>query len=70
MLYHGKNKLIFNEMMIKVRFELDQHAELNFYSAISLKQVCGQTCRPTRRFRATQSLLFLLNTACLANTNL
>ena len=30
-LYHGKNKLIFNEMM-------DQHAELDFYSARSLKQ--------------------------------
>ena len=38
MLYHGKNKLIFNEMMIKVRFELDQHDYLNFYSASSLKQ--------------------------------
>ena len=24
-----------------VRFEQDQHAELDFYSAISLKQVCG-----------------------------
>jgi hypothetical protein len=35
-LYHGKNKLIFNEMM--VRFVLDQHAELDFYSASSLKQ--------------------------------
>jgi len=35
-LYHGKNKLIINEMM--VRFVLDQHAELDFYSASSLKQ--------------------------------
>ena len=35
-LYHGKNKLIINEMM--VRFVLDQHAELDFYSARRLKQ--------------------------------
>ena len=33
-LYHGENKLIFNE----VHFVLDQHAELDFYSASSLKQ--------------------------------
>jgi hypothetical protein len=51
-LYHGENKLIFNEMM--VRFVLDQHAELDIYSASSLKQ------------QSNQSLLFLLNTACLA----
>jgi hypothetical protein len=38
-LYHCENKLIFNEMMMsEVRFVLDQHAELEFYSAISLKQ--------------------------------
>jgi hypothetical protein len=35
-LYHDENKLIFNEMI--VRLVLDQHAELNFYSASSLKQ--------------------------------
>ena len=34
LLYHGENKLIFNE----VSFVLDQHAELDFYSASSLKQ--------------------------------
>jgi hypothetical protein len=51
-LYHGENKLIFNEMM--VRFVLDQHAELDIYSASSLKQ------------QSNQSLLFLLNAACLA----
>jgi hypothetical protein len=33
-LYHGENNLIFSE----VRFVLDQHAELDFYSASSLKQ--------------------------------
>jgi len=32
--YHGKNKLIFNEMMMMC--PLDQHAELDFYSASSL----------------------------------
>jgi hypothetical protein len=37
-LYHGENKLIFNEMMMRFRFVLDQHAELDFYSARSLKQ--------------------------------
>ena len=33
-LYHGENKLIFNAMMMRSA----QHAELNFYSASSLKQ--------------------------------
>jgi hypothetical protein len=33
-LYHGENKLIFNEIL----FVLDQHAELDFNSASSLKQ--------------------------------
>ena len=35
-LYYGENKLIFNDD--EVRFDLDQHAELDFYSASSLKQ--------------------------------
>jgi hypothetical protein len=35
-LYHGENKLIYNAMMI--RFVLDHHAEVDFYSASSLKQ--------------------------------
>ena len=33
-LYHSENKLIFNE----IHFVLDRHAELDFYSASSLKQ--------------------------------
>jgi len=33
--YHGENKLIFNDD--EVRFVIDQHAELDFYSASSLK---------------------------------
>jgi len=35
-LFHGENKLIFNDD--EVRFVLDQHAELDLYSASSLKQ--------------------------------
>ena len=37
-LYHDENKLIFNEVDDEVRLVLDQHAELDFYSASSLKQ--------------------------------
>ena len=37
-LYHGENKLIFQRDDDEVRFVLDQHAELDFYSASSLKQ--------------------------------
>ena len=39
-LYHDENKLFFNEMLMMpaIEFVLDQHAELNFYSASSLKQ--------------------------------
>ena len=38
-LYHGENKLILMRWDDdEVRFVLDQHAELDFYSASSLKQ--------------------------------
>ena len=37
-LYHGQIKFIFNENDVYVRFALDQNAELDFYSASSLKQ--------------------------------
>ena len=38
-LYHSKNKLTVNEMIDdEVCFVLDQHAELDFYNASSLKQ--------------------------------
>ena len=37
-LYHGKKKLIFQWDDDEVRFVLDQHAELDLYSASSLKQ--------------------------------
>jgi hypothetical protein len=35
-LYHGENKLIFDEMMmIEVRFVLDQHAELDLFIVLA-----------------------------------
>ena len=37
-LYHGENKLIFNEMMMRSAFRLDLHSQLDLYSASSLKQ--------------------------------
>ena len=37
-LYHGENKLIFNKMMMIIRFVLDQHAQLELYGVSSLKQ--------------------------------
>ena len=35
--YHGEDKLHFTDMMYDVHFVLDQHADLDFYSASSLK---------------------------------
>jgi hypothetical protein len=37
-LYQDKNKLIFNDIMMKVRFLLDQHAELDFFNFRSLRK--------------------------------
>ena len=59
-LFHGENKLIFNEMMMTVRFVLDQHAE--FF-----------TCRCTWTIYSDSeptSLFFLLNAVCLAENQL
>ena len=52
----------------EVRFVFDQHAELNFYSASSLKQQSTVSLHSDTLswFWANQSLLFLLNSACLA----
>ena len=65
-LYHGENKLIFNE----IRFVLDQHTELKFYSASSLKQQSvGRHVAPLGHIILIPSqpvLPFLLNAACLA----
>ena len=55
-----------------MRFVLDQHAELDFYSANSLKQQSADGHHVSLhsdtlfKFRANQSFLFLLNAACLA----
>ena len=59
---YGENKLIINEIDDEVRFVLDQHAELDVYSARSLKQLSDTLFW----FRANQSLLFLCNAAYLA----
>ena len=53
-----------------VRFVLDQHAELDFYSASSLnQQSASRHVAPIGHifwFRVNQSVFFLLNVACLA----
>ena len=62
-LYHGENKLIFNEMMMR-------SAELDLYSASSLKQQSmGRHVAPPAHIILIPSqpvLLFLLNVVCLA----
>ena len=54
----------------EIRFELDQHAELDFDSASSLKQQSridmSLHSDTLFWFRANQSLLFLLHAVCLA----
>jgi hypothetical protein len=60
-LYHGENKLIFNEMMMS--FVLDQHAE---YRNTSSRVDMSLRSDILFWFWANQSLLFLLNAACLA----
>ena len=40
-LYHGKKQINLQWDDNEVRFVLEQHAELDLYSASSLKQVCG-----------------------------
>ena len=59
-LYHVENKLIFNEMMAM---------RLNFYSASSLKQQSEMDMSLHSDtlfwFQANQSLLLLLNAACI-----
>jgi hypothetical protein len=53
----------------EVRFILDQHAELDMHSASSLKQQRVDISFHSDTlfwFRANQSLLFLLNAACVA----
>ena len=69
-LYYGENKLIFNKNNDEVRFVLDLHAEVDFYSDSPLKQrSTGRHVAPLGhiiRIQANQFLLFLLNATCLA----
>ena len=46
-LYHGENKLTFNETGDdEVRFAVDKHAVLDFYSTSSLKQSADRHVAP------------------------
>ena len=69
-LYHGDKQVNFQWDDDEVHFVLDQHAELDFYSASSLKnspRVDMSFHSDTLFwFRSNQSLLLLLNAACLA----
>jgi hypothetical protein len=67
-LYHGENKLIFNEMMMRSAFVLDQHAFLVvlFHWNNSPRVDMSLHSHTLFGFRANQSLLILLNAACLA----
>ena len=61
--------LIFNEMMMRSALYKTQHAEVDFYSASSLKQQSrDRHVAPLEHIILipSQSLLFLLNAACLA----
>jgi hypothetical protein len=71
-LFHGENKLIFNEMMIMMRFALYQ---INLLSWIFIMLAHWNNSQQVDMslhsdtlvwFRANQSLLFLLNAVCLA----
>jgi hypothetical protein len=44
-IYHGENKLLFDEMMMKPDFVLDQHTELYFYSVRSMQKQSASTCK-------------------------
>ena len=63
----------FSNFSARIYFVLDQHAKLDFYKASSLKQQSvGRhvaLLKTLFSFRANQSLLFLLNAACLEATN-
>ena len=70
-LYRGKNKLIFNEMMMRSALYSTNKPSWIFYIANSLKQQSTDRHFALHKdtlfwFRANQSLLFLLNAACLA----
>ena len=50
----------------EIRFVLDQHADFDFYSDNSPREDMSLHSVTLFWFRANQSLLFLLNAACLA----
>jgi len=57
-LYHGENKLIFQWDDDETHFVLNQHAELDFYCVISLKQQSADRHSDTLFwFQANQSAL-------------
>ena len=69
-LYHGEEQVNFQRDDDEVHFILDQHAELDFYSARPLKQqsevAMSLQWDTLFWFRANQYLLFLFNAVCLA----
>ena len=70
-LYHGENKLIFNEMMMKSTLFLTNTLSSIFIVLAHWHNSPRQKCRSTRDtlfwFWANQSLFLLLNAACLAD---
>jgi hypothetical protein len=70
-LYHGENKLIFNEMMMRSALQYRATHLVGFYSASSLKQQSARIDMSSHPdtlswFQTKHSLPFLLNAACLA----
>jgi hypothetical protein len=70
-LYYGEEQVNLQWDDDEVRFVLDQHAELDFYSAIDYWNNSPRIDMSLHSdtlfwFRANQSLLFLLSVACLA----
>ena len=69
---HGKNKLIFNEMMMRSALYQTNTLSLSWICIVlahckhSLLKDMSPHSDSLSRFRANQSLLFLLNVVCLA----
>ena len=58
-LYHGENKLHFNEIINDICFVLDQHAQIDLYSANSLILQSADI----------QDQLLLIDVVCLVEKN-
>jgi len=69
-MYHGENKLPYDEMMMISVFVLDQQAEFVFHIARLMKQMStGRHVTPLRHIIKTlshKSLVSFLNDVCLA----